>query len=40
LIDRRDQRIRDLDAAGWSVYAVTKYDMRSPDELTSRGSDE
>jgi very-short-patch-repair endonuclease len=27
------QRIRALSAAGWYVYPVTKYDMRSPDVL-------
>jgi very-short-patch-repair endonuclease len=40
------QRIRALSAAGWYVYPVTKYDMRSPDvlvkdigrALVSRGS--
>jgi hypothetical protein len=30
---RDRQRIRALSAAGWYVYPVTKYDMRSPDVL-------
>jgi very-short-patch-repair endonuclease len=30
---RDRQRIRALSAAGWYVYPVTKYDMRSPDLL-------